>query len=381
MVKIHFGHGAWTSQDKGDVIDMLQDIGVLEEKYTLDVLMSMGHQLMKEYQLSEYCSDDDYVMESGSNNTNATSLLRRAADFFTRILTQFIGWIRKGQLKEAKKKLLAMKKSRITSNHNKPDGEEEMNTVFWNLNWYQRNVVPVIQDFNTSPLMDMIANGLITNYDRNNVQQHITRAERDQRRLSNLYKRMISPNHRPAPTIFTHKMIDTLIGDTIDFGINDIYKNLVKSKDAIRTIKHAEAHQVKEDDSRRVSQQWTRALTVFGNCCAEVLRILQTIANVLVYGGIKQSNPISRSGQYSGVEKNFTLDKFKKLLRDEIFAKHPQAASHGVTAEFHDEYNEKKKCYIRLEWPGGHSITSCDGINTSLSHFIDSHHIIMSSDV
>jgi hypothetical protein len=221
-------------------------------------------------------------------------------------------------------------------------------------------------------------------YDRN-TSAILSEVEQSKKNLNDAYKAMISNDHKPETDIIGHDLIDTIIG-LCDFGINIVYENLRKSREAISIIKKTELEDRKFDDSKDVAQQWTHILTILGQCITEELRILQKTADVIVHGALSQANPITRQGDRSVVEKNYTLEKFKKTLREDIFNKYSNADTNGVQITLNDIHNENGRCYIKLIWmdDSGTNETktiSCDEINLDIRNFVNAHNPVHLADV
>lgn len=353
-------------------------IEMAQEDHISEAWLSLGEQLIKECQLSQY------VLESGS--TNSVSTWNRILDFLNRILNRFIAWIRKGHLKEAKKILMKMKQSDRYSNRNREILDETMNTKFWNMSWYTNNVTNVMVTFRNTRAMQMLMRGDVkTTYDRN-TSAILSEVEQSKKNLNEAYKAMISDDHKPESTVMEHDMIDEIIRNVIDFGINTVYEDLRKSREAISIIKKTELKDNQFDDSKNVAQQWTHILTILGQCITEELRILQKTADVLVHGALSQANPITREGDRSVVEKNYTLGKLKKTLREDIFNNYSNADTHGVRITLNDVHNENGKCYIKLIWMNNSGtnetkIISCDDINLDIRNFVNAHNPVHLADV
>lgn len=363
-------------------IEMEQDISQTE------VLIALGDQLIKESMMLQYIqeADDDSV-----------SIFQRAVDFFSRILNQFISWLRRGTLKEAKKKLEKMKDHHAFSNKHTPEGQEHLNTVFWDLDWFKANVTDPLHRFHQTPLIRMITEGQIkANYDRDNTAVDTKTAEDSFSALRKVYENMKSSDNKPKPMMMQHGKgdakiegkLDWIIHNFIDFAINDVYDNLKKCKEAIKVIKDTELKEKKYDDSKNVSQRWGHLLTLLAKCFAEEMRICQLVANVVVNGAIKQASPItSENDAKVKVYKNLTLDQFKTNCK-EIFSQHPDVASSGIVPTMHDKTNKDSKCHIELHYTtGGKNLLnyiSCTDINPTIKKFINTYNAsnpIMPEDV
>jgi hypothetical protein len=343
------------------------NIETIEEYYATNVLLEMGNNLVKEMALAEY------TMEAAQ----PVNIIRRAADFFSRVITRFIGWIRKGQLTRAKKRLEKMKtNSRYTNTHT-PAGEEHMSTVFWDMTWLNKNVIGVLHDFNNSQLVKMITDGHVkTLYDRN-VAGHVTAANQYRDRLHRSYQRMTSNSVRMIPVAQNLKILDQIIDGIINYAINDVYDNLVKSRDAIRVIRDTELDEKQLQDSRNMAQQYAHVMTILGNCFVEEMRIIQTIANVLINGARQQASPLlSRNDQRRPIIDNLTLNRFFEEL-DNVFTQKP-ASRNGIDAIIRDEdKNDNSKCRIELYWNDNNRIVrwyiSCNKIQSAVKTFINQH--------
>lgn len=353
------------------------DIETMEEYYATNVLITMGENLIKEMALAEY------TMEAAQ----PVNIIRRAADFFNRAITRFIAWIRKGQLIRAKKRLEKMKTDERYSNIHTPVGSEHMSTIFWKMPWLNKNVLKVLQEFNNSQLVKMITDGHVkTLYDRNHG-GHLTAANRYMNNLRGAYQKMTSNSVEMIPVAENHKVIDQILNDVIDYAINDVYDNLTKTRDAIRVIRDTELNEKQHDDSRNMAQQYSHILTVLGNCFLEEMRIVQTIANVLINGAHQQASPLrSKDDQRRPIINNLTLNRFFQEL-DDLFTQKPASKS-GVTVHIMNEDDAVRgnaACHIQLYWvDGGNTYRwyiSCNKIQDAVKDFLRKHSTITPADI
>lgn len=354
--------------------DKMINLDVMQEYYSTNVLIAMGENIIKETALAEY------TMEAA----DSVNVFRRAIDFFSRVINRFIGWIRKGQLTRAKKTLEDMKKNPRYSTTNTPADHEHLSTMFWDMSWLNHNVLRVVRDFNNSAIVKMVSDGHVKAlYDRN-ANGHRTAVANSRRQLREAYERMTAPSVRMVPLAANHKMIDNVLNNVIDYAINDVYDNLVKTRSAIRVIRDAELHEKQLDDSRNMAQQYAHVMTILGECFVEEMRIVQAIANMLIHGARKQASSLTRENdQRRTIIRNITLNEFFEEVRA-VFNQKPAARTSGIWARILDE-NDPSKCRIELYWVDGGNTRkwyiSCKKINDSIKNFIARHDPIMPRDI
>lgn len=315
------------------------DLKELQEESSIDVLYQMGNNILKQCVIVEYETNDNMYMEADANNV---SVFRRAIDFVTRCITKFIAWIRKCRLKSVKEKLIKIKKDPSKSNFYQDENNRTTMTYFYPIDFFNKNILKPMNDFNNCEIFDLIASGNVRdNYDRKKIEAQAKNLASHEKKLKSVDHLMTAMHTPVLPLNVSQKDVIDQVIQYIDFCINDVYESLNKAYASIKVIKDYEMGK-DHDDSKAVSQQYTRAMTLFGQCLLREMTIVQKTANTLTRGATFRK--ISFRNKLK-VEDELTQDFLFDTI-NEAFSTYPEARTGGVYLNIVDVDNEHHRLEV-----------------------------------
>lgn len=361
------------------------DIDLYQEQASNQVLLSIGDALLKEVVLVEYATD--LVLEDGER----ASLLNKALDFISRVITRFLAWIKKGQLKWAKKHLENLQNRRTGGYNNMYQYayERTLYTRFWDKKFYDTEIEQVIDEFLKLPIAKMINDGTVQgNYDRD-VKKHITIIETMEKKLKEADVKLKKTEAYPVTWDHAGQLKEMLA--SIDKAGTTVYNDLKKSFDSIKIVRNAEKNRG-HDDSKTVSEQYTHLMTLLGKCYLQEMTIMQHVAAMLTSGC--ELRRINFGGATGGkfdkqfVIENITLEQLFEQCRL-TFNANPDIKTRGlliyglrIDASHYciyliDNYNLNDPTQLRGR------VIGCKSVSQPINAFIKKHDMvpIMPADV
>jgi len=366
VFRVKYSAGRARAENNDDV-QVYHDEEVSESAIALQEL---GNSLIKECVMSQDRYGDTFMESS-----DGVGLGRRVLDFFTRCVTKFMAWIKKGQIKRAREKLEEIKKDPSKNNlYYKEDGGYEMYTYIYP-NDFVKECTNKMEAVYKIPIFDLIKKGNVTQFDSVKIKDYIEKLEDAQSDLKGLQKRMTSlfdsAKVKPEKGNVNHYDIDCLI-KALEYAETVTYPYLQHCYDAIKIVKKDEKEK-DFDDAKEVSQQFTRAMTLMGQCLLSIMTIYQKFAQTYITGSTRRQfskdDKVSRYG-------NLTLDELYGEL-DEVFDDSDEATRYGIYMRIHEV--DKKHYSVELYYPDTTGVVNnnghipCSGFKDATEKFIKAH--------
>ena len=332
------------------------------------VLMEMGRQLMK-----ESC----YICNSGETEVfteaSKVNIFRRAFDFVKRPIVKFLAWLKKGNLKKIRERLEKLIQNPRKNNMYQNDNDlREVYTYVYSPTFINNTLNPTVEAFMNLDLVRIINSGNVRNFDRSAMDRYISELTQMERNFKKITTRMTGVGPSRIDRLSTNQ-VKLAIKGTIkwcEFCETGVYNELQHCYEAIKIVQKDEK-EINLGDSKDISQQYTRALTVMGECYLHIMTVCQKIAELYLTGASKRT--MSKKDKTKG-SKNLTVREIYDALRDE----NNDAATNGVYLSMTklDDEHFRVDVYYKTSsgtWRKSKNPIPCDQITNAARSYIANH--------